>query len=60
VSYTPLEALNLSVSISNLFNDMPQEDRTYPGSSGAPYNSSQYSIFGRAIYFEGRYAFGRK
>lgn len=59
LSYQALEALGLSMSISNLFNDMPQEDRTYPGSSGEPYNSSQYSIFGRAVYVEARYAFGK-
>jgi len=36
---------------------MPPEDHTYPGTTGAPYNSSQYDVFGRAYYFEARYSF---
>ncbi len=59
-SYAPLEKLDLSLSVSNLLNDMPPEDRTYPGTSGAPYNSSQYSAYGRAVYLEARYKFGSK
>jgi len=58
ISYAPLEHLDLSLSVSNLLNDMPPEDRTYPGTSGAPYNSDQYSSYGRAVYVEARYKFG--
>ena len=60
VSYAPLEQLDLSLSVSNLLNDMPPEDRTYPGTSGAPYNENQYSAFGRAVYVEARYKFGAR
>ena len=58
LNYAFTDALDVSLMVNNLFNDMPPEDRTYPGSSGAPYNSGQYSVFGRAIYVEARYNFG--
>jgi iron complex outermembrane recepter protein len=60
VSYSPLDALALSLSVNNLLNDMPPEDRTYPGTTGEPYNSDQYSAYGRAVYVEARYMFGAK
>ncbi len=60
VSYAPADDLSLSMSVSNLFNKMPPEDRTFSGDTGEPFNSSQYDPFGRAIYFEARYAFGKK
>jgi len=60
VSYAALDQLDLSLSVSNLLNDMPPEDRTFPGTSGEPYNSAQYSAYGRAIYMEARYRFGAR
>lgn len=57
--YRPFSNLSLSLMINNLLNDTPPEDRTYPGSSGAPYNSAQYSVYGRAVYMEARYTFGK-
>lgn len=59
MSYGFTEALDVSLLVNNLFNDMPPFDATYPGSTGAPYNSAQYSAFGRAIYLEARYDFGQ-
>lgn len=59
VSYQPIDALGLSFMVNNLLNDMPPEDDSYPGSSGAPYNSAQYSPYGRAFYVEARYEFGK-
>lgn len=60
VSYAATPSLNLSLAVNNLLNEMPEEDRTYPGTSGAPYNSSQYNVYGRAVYMEARYTFGSK
>jgi outer membrane receptor protein involved in Fe transport len=51
--------LNLSFLVNNLFNKMPPYDSSYPGSSGAPYNSSNYSVYGRAYYVEARWNFGK-
>lgn len=59
VNFKPTDQLALSFMVNNLFNDMPPEDITYPGSSGAPYNSAQYSVYGRAVYVEARYTFGK-
>jgi outer membrane receptor protein involved in Fe transport len=58
VSYFPLDDLELAILVNNLTNEMPPEDDSYPGTSGAPYNSFNYSVNGRAVYFEARYRFG--
>jgi outer membrane receptor protein involved in Fe transport len=60
VDYRPIPSLSLSLMVNNLFNDMPPEDHTFLGSSGEPFDSSQYNAFGRAMYVEARYEFGRK
>ena len=57
VSFTPIEALQFSVLVNNLTNKMPPLDRSYPGTTGAPYNSSQFNAYGRAFYLEARYKF---
>ena len=44
--------------VNNLFNKMPPQDGSYPGTSGAPYNSLNFDVYGRAIYVEARYKFG--
>lgn len=59
VNYKATDNLDLSFMVNNVFNDMPPEDRSYPGTSGAPYNSAQYSVYGRALYVEARYTFGK-
>ncbi|HZX81466.1 MAG TPA: TonB-dependent receptor [Lysobacter sp.] len=60
VDYQPLPQLSLSMMVNNIFNSMPPEDPTYPGSSGEPYNAAQYSPYGRAVYVEARWKFGAK
>lgn len=60
VDFRPIPALSLSLMVNNVLNDMPPEDHTFLGSSGAPYDSSQYNAYGRAYYLEARYEFGRK
>lgn len=58
INWNVTEKLNLSLMSNNIFNKMPPYDPGYPGSSGAPYNSGNFSPYGRAVYFEARYAFG--
>lgn len=58
LGYQPIPQLQLSLLVNNLFNKMPPMDYTYPGSSGAPYNSSNFDVYGRAMYLEMRYSFG--
>ena len=57
VSWQAIDSLEFSFMVNNLLDDMPPEDHTFPGTSGAPYNSAQYDVFGRSYYFEGRYTF---
>ncbi|KAA0071753.1 TonB-dependent receptor [Rhodanobacter sp. T12-5] len=60
VTYNPVPALGLSLLVNNLFNKMPPMDHSYPGSSSNPYNSSNYNVYGRAMYIEANYKFGVK
>lgn len=60
VSYQPLPALQLAVQVNNLFDTMPPRDGSYPGTSGAPYNASNYDVFGRAYYLQATYHFGER
>lgn len=57
LSYQPMAGIDLSLMVNNVFNKMPPYDATYPGSSGGPYNSYNFDVYGRAIYFEVRYKF---
>jgi outer membrane receptor protein involved in Fe transport len=59
ISYQLFEGLDLSLMVNNVFNKMPPYDYSYPGTSGAPYNSYNYDVYGRAYYLELRYAFGK-
>ena len=60
VTYNPVPALGLSLLVNNVFNKMPPMDHSYPGSSSNPYNSSNYNVYGRAMYIEANYKFGVK
>ena len=60
VSYHAAANIDLSLMVNNVFNKMPPYDSTYPGSSGAPYNSYNFDVNGRAIYLEMRYNFGQR
>ncbi|KFN49021.1 TonB-dependent receptor plug domain-containing protein [Arenimonas composti] len=56
-TWAPDEQFEVSLMVNNLFDDMPPRDYTYPGTTGAPYNSAQYDVLGRAFYVEARYRF---
>jgi len=38
---------------------MPPRDTSYSGLTAEPYNIFNYNVFGRAIYVEASYKFGR-
>lgn len=59
VRYQATSALQLSFLVNNLFNTMPPADHTYSGSSGTPYNTTNYNVFGRTLYLEANYDFGQ-
>ena len=60
VDYTPTPALSLSLMVNNVLDKAPPTDLSFPGSSGEPYNSAQFSPYGRAVYLEARWQFGAK
>lgn len=59
VRYQATKALQVSLLVNNLFDTMPPADHSYRGSTGTPYNTSNYNVFGRAIYLEANYKFGK-
>ena len=60
VNFNVTEDLKLSLLVNNLANRMPDMDvNSYPGSSGAPYNSSNFDVLGRAYYLEAKWSFGK-
>ncbi|WP_240098745.1 TonB-dependent receptor plug domain-containing protein [Thermomonas flagellata] len=60
LNFDVTEDLKLSLMVTNLSNRMPNMDvRSYPGTSGAPYNSSNFDVLGRAYYLEAKWNFGR-
>jgi outer membrane receptor protein involved in Fe transport len=58
VTFNPTKNLALSFLVNNVFNKMPPVDHSYPGTSGAAYNSSNYDVYGRTMYLEANYKFG--
>ncbi len=61
VNFEVTQDLKLSFLVNNIANRMPDMDVTsYPGTNGAPYNSSNFDILGRAYYLEARWSFGKK
>ncbi len=60
IGFDVTEDFELSFMVNNLTNKMPDMDvHSYPGSSGAPYNGSNFSPYGRAYYLEARWNFGK-
>lgn len=59
VAYKPLANLDISFVVNNLFNTMPPVDRSYPGTSSAPYNKLNYDVYGRTFSLEASYRFGK-
>lgn len=55
LSWKFLPQHKLSLSVNNLLNTMPPRDPTVPGWFGAPYNSYNYTPYGRSILLEWRY-----
>ena len=60
LNFKASEDLSFSFLVNNVANRMPDMDVAYyPGSSGAPYNSSNFSPLGRAYYLEAKWNFGK-
>lgn len=60
VNFNVTEDLKLSLLVNNVANRMPDMDVTsYPGSSGEPYNTSNFDVLGRAYYLEAKWSFGK-
>jgi outer membrane receptor protein involved in Fe transport len=59
VSYSPADNFQLSLMVNNIFNKMPPPDRSYPGTTGQPYNTDNYDVYGRVYYLQATYKFGK-
>ena len=60
VNFAVSEDFKLSFLVNNIANRMPTMDvRSYPGTSGEPYNSSNFDVLGRAYYLEAKWSFGK-
>jgi len=57
VQYSPTKNLTLSLMANNLFNEMPEIDRTSPSWMVGPYNTDNYNIFGRQLSLGATYKF---
>ncbi|PXV53281.1 TonB-dependent Receptor Plug Domain [Dyella jiangningensis] len=57
VTYNPIKNLGLSFLVNNVFNKMPPEDHSYPGTTASAYNDTNYNVYGRAYYVEANYKF---
>lgn len=56
-SYSPIRSLAITFEIDNVFNKMPPLDRSYPGTTGQPYNQLNYDVNGREFLIEATYKF---
>ncbi|MES2403433.1 MAG: TonB-dependent receptor [Pseudomonadota bacterium] len=59
INYSPTFAWQLSLRVNNIKNSMPPLDVTYPGSTNQPFNVGNYNPYGRELFVEARYRFGR-
>jgi len=59
ISYKVTPAFGVSFMVNNLFNKMPPMDRTFSGTTGTPYWTSNYNVYGRSMYLEATYKFGQ-
>ncbi|MBH1508840.1 MULTISPECIES: TonB-dependent receptor domain-containing protein [Stenotrophomonas] len=61
VNYRAMDNLTFSLMVNNLFNKVPDnQQHSYAGNIDVPYNNSLYNAYGRAIYVQAQYDFGRK
>lgn len=59
INYDLTPDLKLSFLVNNLFDKMPDMDKTYPTTTGSPFNSQNFNALGRAYYVEARWNFGK-
>jgi outer membrane receptor protein involved in Fe transport len=59
VNWDATEDLTLSLLVNNLTNKYPDFDKTYDNLTGSPYDSNEYSAYGRSVYLEARWNFGK-
>jgi outer membrane receptor protein involved in Fe transport len=59
LQYQVLRTLEVTASVSNLFNSMPPLDNSYPNYTLGPYNENDYDVIGRQFMVEGTYKFER-
>lgn len=59
-NYDATDQIRLSLLVNNVLNKMPDDQAAnYPGTSTTPYNNYLYNVYGRSMYLEMRYNFGK-
>lgn len=59
VTYNATPALGVSFLVNNVFNTMPPKDTSTLGTSGIPYDQTNYNAYGRTLFLEAKYQFGK-
>lgn len=60
LDYQAMDNLKLSLQVNNIGNKLPTgQAYNYPGTETTPYNNYLYSVYGRSVYAEIRYDFGK-
>ncbi|KAF1015909.1 MAG: Vitamin B12 transporter BtuB [Stenotrophomonas maltophilia] len=59
-NYRAQDDLTFSLMVNNVFNKMPDNQaHSYQGTSGTPFNNYLYNVYGRAVYVQAKYDFGK-
>jgi len=60
LNWRAMDNLTFSAMVNNVFNKMPDyQARNYPGTSSTPFNNYLYTVYGRSVYLEAKYQFGK-
>jgi len=57
--YTPIDNLEITLALNNVFNRMPPADHSQPGTTNSPYNVLNYNVYGRQYYLSATYKVGK-
>ncbi len=57
--YMPIDNLEITLALNNVFNRMPPADHSQPGTTNSPYNVLNYNVYGRQYYLSATYKVGK-
>ncbi len=59
VGYDVTPGLYVHATLTNVFNEMPPVDHSYPGTQNQPYDIFNYNVYGRGYYLGATYKIGK-